>query len=73
MVDDDHIPSLVVIGKLKKMGVSEVKQCNSGKEAVRLVSEWLRQREQQDSIDMLPYDYIFMDCQVFLLISLSSI
>ncbi|VVB01227.1 unnamed protein product [Arabis nemorensis] len=64
VVDDDHIPSLVATRNLKKIGVSEVKQCNSGKEAVRLVSEWLTQREQQGSIDMLPFDYIFMDCQM---------
>ncbi|XP_024004903.1 histidine kinase CKI1 [Eutrema salsugineum] len=64
VVDDDRTTSLLATRKLKKMGVSEVKQCNSGKEAVRLVSEWLTQREQQGVTEMLPFDYIFMDCQM---------
>ncbi|XP_024010862.1 histidine kinase CKI1 [Eutrema salsugineum] len=62
VVDDNRITSSVATRKLKKMGVSAAKQCHSGKEAVSLVSEWLTQREQQG--DMLPFDYIFMDCQM---------
>ncbi|KAL1226250.1 Histidine kinase CKI1 [Cardamine amara subsp. amara] len=64
VVDDNRTMSLVATRKLKKMGVSEVKQCESGEEAVRLVSEWLTQREEQGSIYTLPFDYIFMDCQM---------
>ncbi|CAH2057651.1 unnamed protein product, partial [Thlaspi arvense] len=64
VVDDNRITSSVAARKLKKMGVSEVKQCDSGKEAVRLVSEWLTQREHQASVNVLPFDYIFMDCQM---------
>ncbi|KAG2326044.1 hypothetical protein Bca4012_034738 [Brassica carinata] len=67
VVDDNRITSSVATRKLKKMGVSEVRQCDSGKEAVRLVSEWLTQRDKQEqgsSVDVLPFDYIFMDCQM---------
>ncbi|CAH2070975.1 unnamed protein product, partial [Thlaspi arvense] len=65
VVDDNLVTSSVAARKLKKTGVCEVKQCDSGKEAVRLVSEWLTQREQQgSSTETLPFDYIFMDCQM---------
>ncbi|KAJ4904510.1 Histidine kinase CKI1 [Raphanus sativus] len=67
VVDDNRITSSVATRKLKKMGVSEVKQCYSGKEAVNLVSKWLTQREleEEGSTQMfLPFDYIFMDCQM---------
>ncbi|CAH8306627.1 unnamed protein product [Eruca vesicaria subsp. sativa] len=67
VVDDNLTTSLYATIKLKKMGVSEVTQCYSGKEAVRLVSEWLTQREhgEEGSSEMLlPFDYIFMDCQM---------
>ncbi|KAF8107017.1 hypothetical protein N665_0129s0085 [Sinapis alba] len=60
VVDDNRITSSVATRKLKKMGVSDVRQCDNGKEAVRLVSEWL----QHGSVDVLPFDYIFMDCQM---------
>ncbi|XP_009142537.1 histidine kinase CKI1 [Brassica rapa] len=58
VVDDNRITSSVATRKLKKMGVLDVKQCDNGKEAVRLVSEGLTQG------DVLPFDYIFMDCQM---------
>ncbi|CAH8320719.1 unnamed protein product [Eruca vesicaria subsp. sativa] len=61
VVDDNRITCTVATMKLKNMGVSEVRQCNNGKEAVRLVSEGLTQR---GSTQMLPFDYIFMDCQM---------
>ncbi|EFH50708.1 cytokinin-independent 1 [Arabidopsis lyrata subsp. lyrata] len=65
VVDDNFLTRKVAIGKLKKMGVSEVKQCDNGKEALRLVTEGLTQRrEEQGSVDNLPFDYIFMDCQM---------
>ncbi|XP_019102007.1 PREDICTED: histidine kinase CKI1-like [Camelina sativa] len=64
VVDDCRITIKVATGRLKKMGVSQVKPCYSGKEAVRLVTEWLTQREQQGSVNRLPFDYIFMDCQM---------
>ncbi|XP_010507784.1 PREDICTED: histidine kinase CKI1-like [Camelina sativa] len=64
VVDDCRITIKVATGRLTKMGVSEVKPCYSGKEAVRLVTEWLTQREQQGSVNRLPFDYIFMDCQM---------
>ncbi|KAH0928838.1 hypothetical protein HID58_014565 [Brassica napus] len=67
LVDDDRITSSIATIKLKKMGASEVKQCYNGKEAVRLVSEWLTQREHGEggsSEVLLPLDYIFMDCQM---------
>ncbi|EOA26327.1 hypothetical protein CARUB_v10025468mg [Capsella rubella] len=64
VVDDCSITIKVATGRLKKMGVSEVKPCHSGKEAVRLVTEWLTQREEQGSVNKLPFDYIFMDCQM---------
>ena len=67
VVDDNHTTSLYATIKLKKMGASEIKQCYNGKEAVRLVSEWLTQREHEEggsSEMLLPFDYIFMDCQV---------
>ncbi|KAJ0245540.1 Signal transduction response regulator [Hirschfeldia incana] len=67
VVDDNHITSSVATRKLKKMGASEIKQCYNGKEAVRLVSEWLSQREHGEggsSEMLLPFDYIFMDCQM---------
>ncbi|KAF3555468.1 hypothetical protein F2Q69_00010260 [Brassica cretica] len=66
VVDDNRITCSVATRKLKKMGVLDVKQCDNGMEAVRLVSEWLTQREQhqQGSVDVLPFDYIFMDCQM---------
>ncbi|KAJ4892523.1 Histidine kinase CKI1 [Raphanus sativus] len=62
VVDDNRITSSVATRKLKKMGVSDVRQCDNGKEAVRLVSEWLTQ--QGSVVDVLPFDYIFMDCQM---------
>ncbi|CAF1797783.1 unnamed protein product [Brassica napus] len=62
VVDDNRITSSVATRKLKKMGVSEVRQCDNGNEAVRLVSEWLTQ--QGSVVDVLPFDYIFMDCQM---------
>nr|VDD10633.1 unnamed protein product [Brassica oleracea] len=67
VVDDNHTTSLYATIKLKKMGASEIKQCYNGKEAVRLVSEWLTQREHEEggsSEMLLPFDYIFMDCQM---------
>ncbi|KAJ0258116.1 Histidine kinase CKI1 [Hirschfeldia incana] len=66
VVDDNRITSAVATRKLKNMGVSEVRQCDNGKEAVRLVSEWFTQRNQQQGsvVHMLPFDYIFMDCQM---------
>nr|5LNM_A Chain A, Histidine kinase CKI1 [Arabidopsis thaliana] len=64
VVDDNFISRKVATGKLKKMGVSEVEQCDSGKEALRLVTEGLTQREEQGSVDKLPFDYIFMECQM---------
>ncbi|VVB03613.1 unnamed protein product [Arabis nemorensis] len=65
VVDDSPIASKIVTAKLKKMGAFEVTQSNNGEEAVRLVSQWFTQREQQDSVNStLPFDYIFMDCQM---------
>ncbi|KAJ4898904.1 Histidine kinase CKI1 [Raphanus sativus] len=68
VVDDNLIARTVAAKKLKNMGVSEVRQCDNGKEAVRLVSEGLltqREQEQEEgSTKMLPFDYIFMDCQM---------
>ncbi|XP_020884425.1 histidine kinase CKI1 [Arabidopsis lyrata subsp. lyrata] len=64
VVDDNFLTRKVATGKLKKMGVSEVLQCDSGKEALRLVTEGLTQKEEQCSVNKLPFDYIFMDCQM---------
>ncbi|KAF8119112.1 hypothetical protein N665_0001s0161 [Sinapis alba] len=63
VVDDNHMTSTFATRKLEKMGVSEVKQCYSGKEAVRLVNEWFTQ-QRGSSVMLLPFDYIFMDCQM---------
>ncbi|CAH8268088.1 unnamed protein product [Arabidopsis lyrata] len=51
VVDDNFLIRKVATGKLKKMGVSEVKQCDSGKEALRLVTEGLAQRREEQDMD----------------------
>ncbi|KFK37482.1 hypothetical protein AALP_AA4G263200 [Arabis alpina] len=64
LADDTPMAALLATKKLKKMGASEVTKCVNGKEVVSLVSDWFTQREQQDSANTLPFDYIFMDCQM---------
>ncbi|XP_019057557.1 PREDICTED: LOW QUALITY PROTEIN: histidine kinase CKI1-like [Tarenaya hassleriana] len=65
VVDDQKMMALIASKKLMKLGASTVEKCYNGKEAVRLVKEQLEQRDRAtDSMDVLPFDYIFMDCQM---------
>ncbi|CAN8303007.1 unnamed protein product [Cochlearia groenlandica] len=66
VVDDNNINRIVAKRILMKMGVAEIKLCNSGKEAIGLINEWFAKRDEiSSSSHMLPpFDYIFMDCQM---------
>ncbi|CAN8248469.1 unnamed protein product [Cochlearia groenlandica] len=66
LVVDDNPNCLIAKRKLMHMGVSdsEFKECNSGKEAIRLINEWFTQRDETSTSRTFPFDYIFMDCEM---------
>lgn len=64
VVEDHAVIRQATVRIIRKLG-AEVEMCENGKEAFDRICKLLSdQRKKGDSISPLPYDYVFMDCEV---------
>nr|XP_043638434.1 histidine kinase CKI1-like [Erigeron canadensis] len=63
LVEDDKLQLMIAKKSLLKHGMV-IDTCTNGKEALILVSKSLNDQRDLGASYVLPYDYIFMDCQM---------
>ncbi|KAL8101087.1 hypothetical protein AgCh_033099 [Apium graveolens] len=63
VAEDDIVLRKIACSVISKLGAS-VEICMNGKEALELVCLSLNNLRTQKTSDVLPYNYIFMDCQM---------
>ncbi|KAL7582188.1 hypothetical protein Lser_V15G41521 [Lactuca serriola] len=63
VAEDDSLQQMIAKKILLKLGVS-FEMCRNGKEAFTMVSKGLSHQTNLGASHILPYEYIFMDCQM---------
>ncbi|CAH1447553.1 unnamed protein product [Lactuca virosa] len=63
VAEDDSLQQMIAKKILLKLGVS-FEMCRNGKEAFNMVSKGLSHQTNLGASHILPYEYIFMDCQM---------
>nr|KAJ0224301.1 hypothetical protein LSAT_V11C100045080 [Lactuca sativa] len=63
VAEDDSLQQMIAKKILSKLGVS-FEMCRNGKEAFTMVSKGLSHQTNLRASHILPYEYIFMDCQM---------
>ncbi|CAI9300417.1 unnamed protein product [Lactuca saligna] len=63
VAEDDSLQQMIAKKILLKLSVS-FEMCRNGKEAFTMVSEGLSHQTNLGASHILPYEYIFMDCQM---------
>nr|GFA60391.1 histidine kinase CKI1-like [Tanacetum cinerariifolium] len=64
LADDDPSQHLIAQKLLSRNGVTTTYCVNNGKEALDMVTKGLNDQRNIGASHILPYDYIFMDCQM---------
>lgn len=66
VIEDDHVLQRIANALLSRLGAT-VQISNNGQEALETISKALEDQRTSGTPHSVPYDYIFMDCQVLLL------
>ncbi|KAI3701271.1 hypothetical protein L2E82_45922 [Cichorium intybus] len=62
VAEDDSLQQIIATKFLLKLGVN-FEMCRNGKEALPMVSKGLNDQRNLGASHILPFEYIFMDCQ----------